>query len=649
MLKSYLRIIQNEEGLRGQVDPDTERYILLKYFDNYEFEDEEEVVKFYIAWRVLELPLLRAKPILENCALALGERYNLNIKLNGLVLSVKERGKCYSWNEKEGWHEGYDAFMGDINKCYGDNQEEAIKSLFVKDTAHDWPVEKPDKVGLITESCGYGKTHWVEHELVDELNNLSFVWNRLAISAKVYQKKDILFVSTRRSIKDQQLRYGEVEGAVEEDFTELGANPIYDERKDKVRIITTAKLGSLYLAGKVEKMFPVVVIDELHSLFLDTMFSEESYAAIECLHHFWKDIIKIGLTATPELLVRYIDPEGKMFYSLDDNELLPKYNSEEFVYCNYTYLKSSLKLVKPAIDYKVIVYCASAKNAIALSEKYENAAYLISQYNKDEEAVKKQKPLYDYIIDNAKLPDNVYLLFMTSAYREGVELKDETVRAIIIDASDEITISQFIGRIRANLEKVIVNTNENQKERILKVIEDYEAIENYKETELAELYGVQKEKVEKQENVTLLVQKIDGRYELNKYLVPVQKYLLDCYIQANNRGNNQVVKVGNRDLVSSKDWFNRYLGDYSRTPIRGAVGSDDVAKEVANWKAVDKYLNRRLTKSDKDELAVEIGLVDTKTNRLVKWTTLKKELAARGYKIEDKSTGTVRYTILTKM
>lgn len=592
--------------------------------------------------------MVNANPILEHCAHSLGEKYNLHVKINDLVLSIKDRGNCYSWNERDGWHEGYDPFIGDINKCYGKNQEEAIKSLFVKDTAHNWPWRKTDKIGLITESCGYGKTHWVEHELVDEINETVFFWHELAKDTPHYQKKDILFISTRRSIKDQQVRYGEVEEAVEDDFTEEGANAFFDDRKDKVRIITTAKLGALYLQGKIEKMFPIVVIDELHSLFLDTMFSEESYAAIECIKHFWKDTIKIGLTATPELLVKYIDKDEELFYALDDNELLPKYNTEQFIYCNYTYLKSSMKLVRPCAVYKVVVYCASAKNAIALSEKYENAAYLISKYNKNEEAVEKQKPLYDYIIKNAKLPEDVNILFMTSAYREGVELKDEAVKAIIIDASDEITISQFIGRIRANLDKVIVNTNQNQLDRIKGVIEEYERVKNYTEPELGELYGIQKEKAEKQENITLQVMKIGGGYELNKYLVPVQKYLVDCYTQANNRGNNQVVRIGDRKLTSSKEWFNKYLGDYSRTPIRGAVGSEDVAKEAANWDAVNEYLGKQLTKSDKDELAQVIGAMDAAHNRLLKWSSLKKELAARGYKVEDKKNNSVRFTIISK-
>lgn len=49
MLKTYLRMIQNEMGLQGKPDPEVEREILLKYFDGYEFEDEEESIKFFIA------------------------------------------------------------------------------------------------------------------------------------------------------------------------------------------------------------------------------------------------------------------------------------------------------------------------------------------------------------------------------------------------------------------------------------------------------------------------------------------------------------------------------------------------------------------------------------------------------------------------
>ena len=357
-------------------------------------------------------------------------------------------------------------------------------------------------------------------------------------------------------------------------------------------------------------MFPIVVIDELHSLFLDTMFAEDSYSCIQCILHFWKDTIKIGLTATPDLLLNYIDPEGKMFYMLDSNDLLPKYNANEVIYCNYTYLKSSLKLIEPREDNKAIVYCASARTAITLAEKNAKAAYLISNYNKDVEAVEKQQPVYKYIIENAKLPEDVDILFMTSAYREGVEIKDSAVKNIIIDASDEITISQFIGRIRADLDKVIINTNQNQYDRIMKIAEEYEVIKNYSLEDMAEYYGAQKVKLEKQENVTLFIQKVNGKHELNRFIEPVQKYLLDCYIHANNRGRSQIIKNGDRDLTSSKNWFDGYLGKYSKSPIRGVVGKEDIQKESANWDVVRSYLGKRLSSADKKELAAAVNWSD---------------------------------------
>lgn len=49
MLKGYLRMIQKEMDLHGNVEPEVEREILLKYFDGYEFEDEEEAIKFFIS------------------------------------------------------------------------------------------------------------------------------------------------------------------------------------------------------------------------------------------------------------------------------------------------------------------------------------------------------------------------------------------------------------------------------------------------------------------------------------------------------------------------------------------------------------------------------------------------------------------------
>ena len=643
-LGQYLKDIQEKENLHGKSTTEQRREVLCKYFDEYTFTNKKEATNFFLLFNEET-----DKNMLSTCEMKLplaagilGRNYNVFAEMDGLTIRIKPKPNTYSWNEIEGWHEGYDPFMGDINECFGNTMEEAIKSLYVKDTNHKWPHTKTNKMGLITESCGYGKTHWVEHELVDEINDVAFIWNDLK-EFNHYEKKDILFITTRRSILDQQLKNGEVVSAIEEDFSNSTFSWI-DERPNKVRIITTSRFGSLYKDGRIEKMFPIVVVDELHSLFLDTMFAEESYYAIECLlNEFWEGTIKIGLTATPELLFNYIDRDQDLFYALDDCILPPKYNAEEVLYYNHTYLAKTLGTITPTVENKVLVYCPSAKSAIAFAESRDNAAFLISKYSKYTEAVEKQKELYDYIIQNEKLPDDIYIIFMTSAYREGVEIKDPAVRTVIIDASDEITISQFIGRIRSNIDKVIINTNKNQEDRIRSNAETWRDLKDKTYEDWAEQFGRQLARAERNENTTLLVQKMKGKYELNKFFLPIHLYLLDCYIQANNESGRQVVKVGNRPMLAKDTYFGSYLNGYSKSPIRNA----DIAIETANWAAADEYLNKKLFKEDKNELCEKINWRN-KENRLIKWTKVRQELIKRGYSLQSKRSGSKTYEILNK-
>ena len=55
----------------------------------------------------------------------------------------------------------------------------------------------------------------------------------------------------------------------------------------------------------------------------------------------------------------------------------------------------------------------------------------------------------------------------------------------------------------------------------------------------------------------------------------------------------------------------------------------------------EEYLNVKLTTQEKEELIKLIGFPK-------KWTSLKKALVTQGFKVEDKSTGTYRYSIISK-
>lgn len=135
-----------------------------------------------------------------------------------------------------------------------------------------------------------------------------------------------------------------------------------------------------------------------------------------------------------------------------------------------------------------------------------------------------------------------------------------------------------------------------------------------------------------------------GKYELNKFFLPIHLYLLDCYIQANNEEERKLIRVGDRDLVGKDDYFGSYLKRYSKTPIRNA----DMAIDSANWQAVEEYLNKKLFKEEKNELCEKINWRDKERNRLVKWTRVRQELIKKGYRLESKRSGSKTYEILSK-
>lgn len=110
-----------------------------------------------------------------------------------------------------------------------------------------------------------------------------------------------------------------------------------------------------------------------------------------------------------------------------------------------------------------------------------------------------ERGVKQYIIDNERLPDDIDIIFINSACREGLNIKDKNVKTIICEAVDLITIEQILGRVRGDLENFMVVCNYNNAERVRRNIA--ELADFLKEIEsanrpseiLSERYGRQKE------------------------------------------------------------------------------------------------------------------------------------------------------------
>lgn len=98
-----------------------------------------------------------------------------------------------------------------------------------------------------------------------------------------------------------------------------------------------------------------------------------------------------------------------------------------------------------------------------------------------------------------------------------------------------------------------------------------------------------------------------------------------------------IIKDSDKDTI--KQVRGRYRGDLQNLFLYKASIADSV---IIN----EKWLNRRLTKADKDELCNELAIkVDGK---MLRWTSVKKILKESGYDVKDKKSNSLRYTIIRK-
>nr|CDL65621.1 unnamed protein product [uncultured bacterium] len=113
-----------------------------------------------------------------------------------------------------------------------------------------------------------------------------------------------------------------------------------------------------------------------------------------------------------------------------------------------------MKQIKPKISstHKVLYYTQSARECYRLSKEYGNrSAFLVSDYNETEidgrylvdimnERLIDELTVKQYINKYERFPEDIDILFINSACREGMNIKDKAVKTVICEAVDMITI-----------------------------------------------------------------------------------------------------------------------------------------------------------------------------------------------------------------
>lgn len=314
------------------------------------------------------------------------------------------------------------------------------------------------KFNIISSGTGSGKTFFIANEFKNQLPDI-----------KPYE---ILFVASRSLIVEQQSK---VEGISKYDMNDQTFIKHWNGEEDStkiledkgIQIMTYDKIINILAKKNVEGLetlnkVKAVVFDECHTLFSDSFIKD-----IEMLKVWIRDIlytnskIIIGLTATPNI-IEYYQKEWGVSVNKLNKETLINYKVKQ-LHC--TDFDTIPFIVTTKIEGKTLIMCYSYKQCKRLKEKIPNSFILISKSNKG--FTKEMDRVRSFIIDNESLPDkfidddniekDLNVLITTSTLREGVNLREcSGIRNIVCCFSDELHITQFVGRARYSIDNLVV-------------------------------------------------------------------------------------------------------------------------------------------------------------------------------------------------
>lgn len=551
----------------------------------------------------------------------------------------------------------------------------ALKSLYVSN-AGVVDVGKPADIYrdfmLITASCGRGKTTFAlsigNDGLLAQINRERKKQSLFEAVADI-SPEQVLFLTSRKSIKQQQLRNEAVVQATANDYKIQKSFDFSENRNNKIRLTTAHQFGYWIRNNEIEVAPQIIIVDEIHSIFSETIFCEDLRIVLEYIAEHSRDIVKVGLTATPQFLLEYIE-DDRFSFVIIDKDLGSKYKVKEISVQIKGSAETLLKQIKPQISqkHKVIYYTQSATECHRLATEYgSRGAFLISDYNESKTAdgllladIMREAGVKRYILENEAFPADIDIIFINSACREGINIKDNAVKTIICEAVDLITIEQILGRIRKDLDRFMVVSNfqnaERNRSNIQKAVDflrayDQAETEADRQIVMAYRHGQQNEN----RNLQKLVYSYGGVYRLNTYAKAYLEYINEAYIQISNyqskSSGNYTLSVGNRNLLLNTDYFGQ-LAKYAENESVDISTVWETAITKSKENAVDRFraienewLDKPLSKADKDRLCQEMAVINSR-RQVAGWQTVKQMLADAGYKVEDKRTTKARYTVI---
>ena len=346
-----------------------------------------------------------------------------------------------------------------------------IKSFYLSDVLCDCAAQagrnlyKTGNRLIVKAPCGAGKNYFCIHKLPEIMKQSDYA----------PEERRILFITSREATAEQVARELK-EKTFEEGFTPSVRFGKIGEPIEKCNFIYGQSWNleghiAEYIQYAQEGRFAYVVIDECHSLFSDSTFAAAPVAVLDFLATLPPRVSVLLMSACPE---RIFDSEilsGYTRIAPDCHKVTPKQVS---IIAPQTAPALTRRATK---DNKIIYFVCDTKTAYEkekkLNEQGVRAVAITSQkdkrskiYNANEE-ITEQERLSGLVFQNLRGQEHLYsdidIIIATTKLREGINIKDNAVKAVITDLRDSVSLIQCAGRVRQGVDDYYIIDSPKQR------------------------------------------------------------------------------------------------------------------------------------------------------------------------------------------
>ena len=317
-----------------------------------------------------------------------------------------------------------------------------VEPTFISDLVGD--VFKGWKNGRVVfdAGTGTGKTSFIINQL------LPWALERTQIEGRLIK---ILLLCNRVSLKSQSIRKI-IESGLGIDLAQYDSM----EELDEVELsVSNSRFIRVWTYQKIEywqqrkpewvkqwlDSYTYIVCDEAHYFFDDSDFNHTTELSFQCIEQLVPEKVVIYMSATGRLLFDRWE-EGSI--QPDRYYCIPKnYDHISEVYFFYRDAERQDILDHLPEGEKAVVFVTKRDTLVEMQKKYgDSASYYCSKNHKDGPMDK----LEDCINPDGTLRKRI--LFTTTALYNGVDIKDRTLKHLVIEQWNPLEVIQEIGRKR---------------------------------------------------------------------------------------------------------------------------------------------------------------------------------------------------------